>query len=245
MNYETLILLVALAMSAFLYASVGHGGASAYLAILVIAGLPTVQVKPIALILNGVVSCTAAISYAKPHFSWKRFWPFAITSVPAAYLAAQIHLDTSIFKWIVGVILWVPVLVLSGIITIQSPVQQREIPLGNALVIGLIIGVISGLIGMGGGILLSPILLLRAWAGAQQAAAISSVFIFINSMAGLLSLQIHGFPAIPNSIFWMIPAVLIPGFVGSKWGSSLKNELNLRRLLAFVLLLASVKLLFA
>src|ERR1043165_4161184 len=176
---------VLLFLVAFLYASVGHGGASGYLALMAIFSIAPEVMKPTALLLNLFVSLTSFIQfYRGKHFEWKVFWPFAVASVPMAYLGGSIVVDGTIYKKILGLLLLVPItrFLFFKNITVTD-IRKANIPL--SLLIGAAIGFLSGLIGIGGGIILSPILLLLKWANMKQTAAISALFIFVNSLSGL------------------------------------------------------------
>ena len=184
---EFVTLLILLGGMAFLYASVGHGGASGYLAVLAIFAVAPAVMKQTALVLNLGVSLLAFYQfYRQKYFRFELFWPFALTSVPMSYLGAQFVLSDANYKRILGVCLVIAIFRMLA--TFKSD-QLRPISLSLALFFGAIIGLFSGMIGIGGGILLSPLLLLMRWASLKQAAAISSLFIFVNSVAGLFGLK--------------------------------------------------------
>ena len=177
---------------ALLYASVGHGGASGYLALMAIYGFAPEVMKPTALILNLFVSLTSFILFYKGgHFKWKLFLPFALASIPFSFLGGTIALDAHIYKKVLGVLLLFPVLRFF----IYPNTADKDLKDSNwpiSLLVGAIIGFLSGLIGIGGGILLSPVLLLLSWTNQKQTAAISALFIFVNSVAGLAGQWSHG-----------------------------------------------------
>src|SRR5574339_1065357 len=168
---------------AFLYSSVGHGGASGYLALMAIFSITPDVMKPTALLLNLFVSLTSFIQfYRGKHFNWKIFLPFAIASVPMAYAGGLITVDDNIYKKILGILLIIPIIRF----LFFANIKVEEIKKSNfvlSLLIGASIGFLSGLIGIGGGIILSPILLLLKWSDLKQTAAISALFIFVNSFA--------------------------------------------------------------
>ena len=226
---------------ALLYASVGHGGASGYLALMAIYGFAPEVMKPTALILNLFVSLTSFILfYRGGHFKWKLFLPFALASIPFSFLGGTIVLDAHIYKKVLGVLLLFPVLRFF----IYPNTADKDLKDSNwpiSLLVGAIIGFLSGLIGIGGGILLSPVLLLLSWTNQKQTAAISALFIFVNSLAGLAGQWSHGIKLEPAMLSFV--AIAFVGGMAGAWLGSLKfNQQILKYTLAVVLLLASVKL---
>ena len=229
---------------AFLYSSVGHGGASGYLALMAFFSFAPETMRPTALILNLFVSLTAFIQYHRSgHFRWQLFWPFAIASIPAAFMGGLISIDALWYKKILGVLLLFPVLRLSGV-KFNTEEGKKEQTLLASLLIGGTIGLFSGMIGIGGGIILSPVILLLHWANMKQTAAVSALFIFVNSLAGLAGVFTSGFEYKPE-IVWLIAVAFAGGLAGSYLGAKKLDNKFLKRLLAFVLLMASLKLLFA
>ncbi|MBO6482671.1 MAG: sulfite exporter TauE/SafE family protein, partial [Pelagibacteraceae bacterium] len=176
---------ILLPLVAFLYASVGHGGASGYLALMAIFGISVSVMKPTALILNLFV---AGISfyyfYQSKHFKWRLFYPFAITSVPAAFLGGLININITLYKQILAILLLFSIFRLLGFFGKESK-SIKELKLWQGLVIGAIIGLFSGMIGIGGGIVLSPVILLFKWGKMKSTAAVSALFIWVNSAAAL------------------------------------------------------------
>ena len=181
----SIFFLLLLFIVAFLYAAVGHGGASGYLALMAVFGMMPEIMKPTALLLNLFVSLSAfLLFYKEGHFKWKIFLPFALASIPFSFLGGMISLDASIYKKILGVLLLIPVVRLAAFPNKDiHDIKQSTVYL--SLLIGACIGFLSGLIGIGGGIILSPVLLLLAWTNQKQTAAISALFIFVNSLSGL------------------------------------------------------------
>ena len=235
------LLLFLLLIVAFLYASVGHGGASGYLALMSLFAFPITFMKPTALILNILV---AGISfyfyYREKKFDWKLFYPFAITSIPFSFLGGIITIETHIYKIILATILLFAVARLLGLFGKQKgEIKPINIPL--ALVIGAFIGFLSGLIGIGGGIILSPVILLLGWADIKKSAAVSALFIFVNSISGLFGFLSKG-GIVPISSVSLIAVVLIGGILGGYFGSKKMNNTVLRNVLALVLLIAIFKL---
>jgi uncharacterized membrane protein YfcA len=227
---------------AFLYASVGHGGASGYLALMVFFSFSPETMKSTALILNIFVSLIAFVQYyRKGYFRWNIFWPFALASIPMAFVGGMITLDADIYKKILGVLLLFPVIRLVGM-NFKTDQKQKDLNLSFALVIGAVIGLFSGMIGIGGGIILSPVILLLHWANMKQTAAVSALFIFVNSLSGLTGTFSGGFE-FESETAWLIAVAFSGGLAGSYFGAKKFDTLVLRRILAFVLLIASVKLL--
>ncbi|MEY4273512.1 MAG: hypothetical protein RL638_460 [Bacteroidota bacterium] len=225
---------------AFLYASVGHGGASGYLAVLAIFAVAPEVMKQTALVLNLGVSLLAFYQfYRQKYFRFELFWPFALTSVPMSYLGAQFVLSDANYKRILGICLVIAIVRMLA--TFKSD-EQRSVSLPLALIFGAVIGLFSGMIGIGGGILLSPILLFMRWASLKEAAAISALFIFVNSVAGLFGLK-NGIHVDQTLVFW-ITSALVGGMFGARWGAKIASNKAVKWVLALVLLIASVKLWF-
>ena len=231
-------------VAAFLYASVGHGGASAYLAAMAIAGVVPAEMRPIALLLNVLVSAIAtAMFYRAGHFRWRLFWPFVVTSVPAAYIGGAITLPGPAFKILVGVALFYAGWQLWQRGKAREETRPvREVPVALAMAIGAGLGVLSGLTGVGGGIFLSPLLLLLGWAGTKQTSAVAAPFILVNSLAALAAGFVSNATVLPDYVWVLIPAVLIGGWVGAEYGSRRFANPLIRRLLAVVLAVAGTKM---
>lgn len=186
MAESIVIFYIALFVIAFLYASVGHGGASGYLALMAIYGIAPEVMKPSALLLNLFVSSTSFIQfYRGGHFRMKLFWPLAVASIPMAFVGGLLHIDATLYKQILGVLLVIAVARFYFFGNVKN-IQLKEPSLALSLLIGGVIGFFSGLIGIGGGIILSPVLLLLKWSDMKQTAAISALFIFVNSISGLM-----------------------------------------------------------
>lgn len=241
---ESIILFyILLFLVAFLYASVGHGGASGYLALMAIFSITPDVMKPTALLLNLFVSLTSFIQfYRGKHFNWKLFLPFAITSVPMAFVGGLITVDTFVYKKILGVLLLIPIIrfLFFGNISVK---ELKESNTGLSLIIGAAIGFLSGLIGIGGGIILSPVLLLLKWSDMKQTAAISALFIFVNSLSGLGGQLTKGIHFSPD-MYAYVAIAFTGGVCGAYFGSMRFNQSILKYLLALVLMVAAYKLLF-
>lgn len=232
---------VLLVLVAFLYSSVGHGGASGYLALMAFFSFSPETMRPIALLLNIFVSLIAFIQYYRAgFFRWNLFWPYALASFPAAFIGGMITVDVGFYKKTLAVLLLFSVVKLLGIKfnTASFDLKQNVF---LALLIGAIIGLFSGMIGIGGGIILSPILLLLQWADMKKTAAASALFIFVNSIAGLAGLFTKGFE-FKTEMGWMIVLALIGGIAGSHFGANKFKSEFLNKILAIVLIIASIKL---
>ncbi|MCX2492417.1 sulfite exporter TauE/SafE family protein [Pedobacter sp. PF22-3] len=228
---------------AFLYASVGHGGASGYLALMAIFAISPVIMKPTALLLNLFVSSTSFIQfYRGGHFKWKTFWPFALASIPLSFVGGLMAIESSIYKKILGLLLLIPVIRFFFFKnTDPKDFKPSNIPL--SLTIGGAIGLLSGMIGIGGGIILSPILLLLKWTDQKQTAAISASFIFVNSIAGLGGQLIKGFE-FNGHMLGYVGVAFVGGICGAYFGALKFPQTVLKNVLAFVLALAAYKLVF-
>ena len=241
---ETLIVFYFLLfLVAFLYSSVGHGGASGYLALMAIFSISPEVMKPTALLLNLFVSMTSFIQfYRGKHFKWKIFLPFAIASIPMAFVGGLIKVDTPVYNKILGLLLIIPIIRF----LFFANIQVHQIKKSNVLLsilIGGTIGFLSGLIGIGGGIILSPVLLLLKWADMKQTAAISALFIFVNSISGLAGQITKGIHFSPDMYGYVVVA-FAGGLCGAYFGSIRFGQNVLKYLLAVVLMAASYKLLF-
>ena len=228
---------------AFLYASVGHGGASGYLALMALFSFAPETMKPTALLLNLFVAGIAFYHYYRAgHFNKKLFLSFALASIPLAFIGGIIEIDASIYKKILAVLLLFAILKMLNVIGKERN-QIKVIKIWQGLIIGGLIGFFSGLIGIGGGIILTPVILLLHWGGMKEAAAVSALFIWVNSGAGLMG-QFTSGATLSSQSFVLIALALIGGWFGSYYGSKKLNNSALRYLLAFVLIIASVKLFF-
>ena len=242
---ETWLITLAVFLMAWLYSSVGHGGGSGYLAALALFGMAATVMRPTALILNLIVAGIATIQFARSgYFAWRIFWPFALTSVPLAFIAGSVKLPGNLYKQLVAAALIFAAarLFIAARANNNSSTEPPPIPL--ALAVGAVLGFVAGLTGVGGGIFLSPLLLLFRWADTRQTAAVSAAFIWVNSAAGLAG-QTAQLSFLPSAVgAWAIAASL-GGVLGSELGRKKLHTTTLRRVLAVVLIIAGAKLLFA
>jgi len=238
----TLVILVAIFVVAVLYSSVGHGGASGYLAVMAFLSVAPTVTRPTALVLNLFVASIGAFQfYRAGHFSWGIFWPFAVTSIPFAFLGGMISLPTSVYKILLGLVLLFAAFRLAW--SFSKDVDPMPPKIWIALICGAAMGLLSGLVGVGGGIFLTPLLLLMNWSETKTAAGVSALFILVNSASGLLGNH-KQLSVLPPDVWFWIAAAISGGILGSLLGSHRFNSLMLRRVLAAVLLFAAVKLIF-
>lgn len=226
----------------FLYASVGHGGASGYIAVLSLFAIPVNTYKPLILVLNILVAGMGFYQFWKAgYFRWKLCRLFLITSVPAAFIGSKYSLEGNIYHYLLGLALVLPIVKLLGIKPNETE-NPKPVKLLPALLIGTLIGGLSGMLNIGGGIFLSPVLILLGWANVKEAAAASALFIVLNSLSGLLGSS-AALMMTPSAITWFIMAAT-GGITGAYFGSSQFQNITVRYLLSAVLTIASVKLLF-
>ncbi len=238
-----ILFLMILPVISFLYASVGHGGASGYLALMALFSFPNEMMKQTALLLNLFVAGISFYHYYRAgHFKKNLFIPFAIGSVPAAFIGGTMSLEPMVYKKILGILLLFAIvrMLWKGA---TDETKITEVKFTQALLFGLAVGFFSGLIGIGGGIILTPLILLLHWGNMKEAAAVSALFIWVNSAAGLMGQFSSGVTLVPLSGLMVVIAVL-GGIYGSYLGSRKWNNKFLEYFLAFVLTTASLKLLF-
>jgi uncharacterized membrane protein YfcA len=225
---------------ALLYSSVGHAGASGYIAVMSLFGLAPAVIKPTALVLNILVAVLASSQFWRAgHFSWRLFWPFALAAVPFAFLGGYANLPVSVFKAAVGLIL----LFSAARFLIRPPgdLDVRDPPVRVALLAGAGLGLLSGLTGTGGGIFLTPLLLFAGWARPKRCCGIGP-FILLNSISGPAG-NVMSTSQLPAVALPLAVAALAGGSVGSYFGSTRLANDAIKRLLALVLLIAGTKLL--
>jgi uncharacterized membrane protein YfcA len=240
------ILIIAIAalilFVALLYSTVGHGGASGYLAVLALFGMSPVVMKPTALTLNILVAVIASLRFFHAgFFSWRTFWPFAVASIPASFLGGSLTLSVPIYKSIVGVVLIYSAVRLFFDAVSADARKTKSVPIWLALILGAGIGLLSGLTGVGGGIFLSPILLLMGWATTKETSGVAAAFILVNSVAGLVG-HFSALAYVPAGITYWAPAALVGGWIGTEIGTRHLPVVGIRRWLSAVLGLAGLKL---
>ena len=242
MTEISLLFMVAIFFVALLYASVGHGGASGYLAVLSLGTFSTLEMASSALVLNLLVAGAAFIAFGvAKHFSWRLLLPFVAGSIPAAFLGGRLSVSPNLYGGLLAAILllaayrlWIRI----GTATEQVPTPPS---LRVALPTGAGVGLLSGIVGVGGGIFLSPLLLLRQWANAKTTAAVSSAFILVNSLAGIAG-RISSGQFQPGLVISLAGVAFSGGLLGAYFGAGRFSSTILKRLLAVVLLLASIKM---
>jgi uncharacterized protein len=237
------LLAVAFLLAAILYSSVGHAGASAYLAVMAFLGMPTPMMRPTALVLNLLVASIASIRFARAGlFSWPLFWPFALGSIPFAFIGGGIALPGHWYRTLVGLVLWASAARL--FLDLRIPGATHVPPRMIAILCGAGLGLLAGLTGTGGGIFLSPLLLFMGWAETRQTGGVAAVFILVNSAAGLAG-NPSSLSHLPAQLPLWATAAVLGGIIGSELGSRRLGTPAFRRLLGVVLLVAGWKLIFS
>jgi uncharacterized protein len=243
MDYTHLVsLFLAVGVIALLYSSVGHAGASGYIAIMTLWGLAPATIRPTALVLNILVASIGAFQFWRAgHFGWKLFWPFALLSVPAAYLGGYLQPSASVLKILIGLVLLFSAVRL--IFRRYDPPEVTPPSRPTAIGVGAAIGFLSGLTGTGGGIFLTPLLLFCRWAHIRRAAAVSALFILVNSIAGIAGYvaKVH---SVPSLAIVLAGAAIAGGAIGSHFGSRRFPARTISIFLAIVLIIAGTKLIF-
>ena len=231
---------------AALYSSVGHGGASGYLAVLSFFPIAPAAMGTTALTLNILVAGVALFSYIRAgHLSWKLAWPFILLSVPAAFVGGLIHVSDKVYFALLALALVFAAyrLVMSAAGSVEGT-EYKQVKLSASLPAGGAIGLLSGIVGVGGGIFLSPVMMLFRWADAKKTSAVASLFIVVNSLAGLAGRFVKGEVAI-GAFGPLIVVAFLGGLLGSYYGANRFSGVVLRRLLAVVLVIAALKMVVA
>lgn len=246
MSADTLALLALLmGLAALLYTMVGHGGASAYLALMALFAVPTGVMRPTALTLNLVAATIATVHYARAgQVNWRLVSLFLVGAVPAAFLGGSLALPPHYYRPLVGVLLWLaavrllvrPAALVAAPVTPPRPIVA--VPVGAAL------GLLAGLTGTGGGIFLSPLIILFRWEDTRRTSGIAAAFILLNSAAGLAG-NIASVGHLPPQLPWFAGAVTVGALIGSRLGARSLPKARLLQALAVVLVIAGAKLLFS
>ena len=243
MGIESILLLAVLIFAAaVLYSSVGHAGASGYLAAMALFGMAPAEMKPAALALNIIVALISVPKYIKAgRFSWPLFWPFAVASIPFAYLGGLILLPGVYYKPIVGVVL-IYAAIRFYIDSKKSDYVVKKPVMPVALLSGAALGILSGLVGVGGGIFLSPLLIMLRWEEVKKVSGVAAAFILVNSIAGLVGFLSSNTPQLPDGILIWAGSAVVGGYIGSEYGSKRFGNSTIKFLLSLVLLIAGIKM---
>src|SRR6478672_11141158 len=249
MTATDLLLGVLFFIVAVLYSSVGHAGASGYIAAMALLGFAPDAVRPTALALNLLVGGIGLVRWWRGgHVRWRNVLPFVLASAPAAFFAAQISLPKDSYSLLLGLVLLVAAVGVfrsaSHAIEIDAEVAGRKVPWVPGLLVGAAIGVLSGLTGTGGAIFLTPLLLFARWMPTREASGTSVAFVWINSLTGLAGL-LHATGTLPSMLPLWLGMVAIGALLGSQMGLHWFPVKRLRHALSLVLLIAAGKLLFA
>ena len=240
------MLIFLILLTSTLYASVGLGGGSGYIALMGLFNIDPAVVKPTALALNILVTTIGTYKYSRAgYFSWKLFLPFAITSIPFAFLGGRLNLNSDIYKTVVGILL---LYAATRLFFFARKIEEKAISpsppsLWAGLLTGAIIGFIAGITGVGGSIFLAPLILLMNWATPKETAGVATVFVLVNSISGLAGYWSNTFTLPPQIIYWGI-AVIIGGWIGAEYGSRKLPNPIIRQVLAGILLLGGLKMFF-
>lgn len=242
---ESILLIPLIFLAAMLFSSVGHGGASAYLAVFSLIGIAPEQMRPAALCLNILVASIALFKFYRVRaFDWRLLWPIALTSIPMAFLGGQIILPSNAYKAIVGLCLLYAAWTIFHHANKMDEIEVKPVSKPILLGLGAVLGLLSGLTGVGGGIFLSPILLYFGWAKTKVISGIAAAFILVNSISGLTGVLTKSSILPSGLIYWAIAAV-IGGLIGAELGSKKLSNPNIRKLLALVLVFAGGKMCLA
>lgn len=240
MQPADIALCAAVLIAAFFYSSVGHAGASGYIAVMALASVASPMIRPTALVLNIVVATIGSVQFWRAgHFRWSLFWPFALVSIPAAYYGGTLTLPTKMLNILIGLVLLAAAVRL--LISLKPAAETHAPAKPIAMVTGGVLGFLAGLTGTGGGIFLTPLMIQLRWSSTKQAAAVTVVYILVNSVSGLLGAMQKGI-TLPPFLLPMIGAVIVGGSLGSYLGSRRFSVPVIHVLLASVLILAGGKL---
>lgn len=241
MTTADLLLAACMFLGAALYTSVGHAGASAYLALMALFGLPPPVMRPTALVLNILAASLASFSYVRAGlFRWRVLWPFLVGAAPFAVFGGSLQVPGEIYRPLVGAVLWISAARLLWPKEIRAVTDPRDPPIALAIPIGAAIGLLSGLTGTGGGIFLSPILLFLGWSNPKVASGVAAVFILCNSVAGLGG-NVASVQALPANLPLFAGSVLAGAVIGTTLGIRFRATVILKAL-GLVLIIAGFKL---
>ncbi len=233
---------------ALIYSAVGFGGGSSYIAVLALFDYPYESIPVIGLICNLIVVSGGIFHfYKKGHFKWSLFWPFAVSSIPMAFIGGRIPVSKELFLLLLGVCLFIVALRLLFINRIIKDSSKYEKPkLSLAIILGAILGLIAGMVGIGGGIFLAPALLYLKWGLPKQIAATAALFILLNSLSGLAGQLVKGTSMIDLESHWpLFLSVLIGGQIGSRIGSgSVLSQRMIKDLTALLVLFVSLRIFY-
>lgn len=243
--YGIYVLIPLIFLAALLFSSVGHGGASAYLAAMALVGISPDSMRPAALLLNVFVASIAVYKFYRVNaFSWRLFLPLGLASIPAAFFGGTLTLPHHIYKPLVGVVLLIAAWHVYVHARRMDDYDKKHIPFSVLFGIGAFLGLLSGLTGVGGGIFLSPLLLFFRWAETKVISGVAAAFILVNSVAGLLGV-LSKQAVLPAAWPYWVMAAVVGGWVGAEYGSRRLTNSSIRKLLALILLLAGSKMIFA
>lgn len=232
-------------LAALLYSSVGHGGASGYLAVMALMSIAPAQMKPAALALNILVASLATWKFHKAGaFSWKLLWPLCLTSIPMAFIGGTLTLPGHIYKPVVGAVLVYAALKSFWTAQSATTLELRAVSTPVLLGLGATLGLLSGLTGVGGGIFISPILIFLRWADVKTVSGVAAAFILANSASGLAGVLSKGF-VLPDALLGWAIAAVAGGYIGAEFGSKRLGNPAIQRILALVLLIAGGKMLMS
>ncbi len=238
---SVLFLAACMVLGAALYTSVGHAGASAYIALMALFGIAPAVMRPTALALNILVASFASVRYLRAGmFRWRTVWPFLIGAVPFAFIGGAIQLPSAYYRPLVGVVLLIGAARLLWPTDLTTNREPRDPPIWAGFVCGVAIGFLSGLTGTGGGIFLSPLLLFMGWSATKPASGVAIVFILCNSIAGLLG-NVAIVKALPPDLPIYAVAVVLGAIVGTTLGIRWETPMILKAL-GVVLVIAGLKL---